>query len=96
MWIITNQGLRELYKGLDIAADIKQKRLQWIGHVITMDQGRTVKKILGSKLYVSRQRGRLRLRWLGRFWRRFCRRLRLRDGDRRQLIGKNGHPQLWR
>jgi hypothetical protein len=29
-----------------------------------MDQGRTVKKIFGNKLDVSRQRGRLRLRWL--------------------------------
>jgi hypothetical protein len=28
--IITNQELRELYKGLDIVADIKKKRLEWI------------------------------------------------------------------
>ena len=32
--------LRELYKGLDITADIKKKRLKWIGHVVRMDQGR--------------------------------------------------------
>jgi hypothetical protein len=38
--------LRELYKDLHIVADIKKKRLEWIGHVVRMDQGRTVKKIL--------------------------------------------------
>jgi hypothetical protein len=26
-------------------SDIKNKRLEWIGHVVRMDQGRTVKKI---------------------------------------------------
>jgi hypothetical protein len=35
-----NQELRELYKDLDILADIKKKRLEWIGHVVRMDQGR--------------------------------------------------------
>jgi hypothetical protein len=33
---------------LDIVADIKKKRLEWIGHMVRMDQGRTVKKIFGS------------------------------------------------
>jgi hypothetical protein len=52
--IITNQEVRELCKGLDIVADIKKKRLGWIGHVVRMDQGRTVKKIFGSRLDVRR------------------------------------------
>jgi hypothetical protein len=42
--IRTNQELRELYKKLDIA-DIKEKRLEWIGRVLRMDQGRTVEKV---------------------------------------------------
>jgi len=42
----TNHEFRKLYKDLDIVADIK--RLEWIGHVVRMDQGRTV-KIYGSK-----------------------------------------------
>ena len=55
MWrIITYQELRELYKGLDIVADVKRKRVEWITYVIRMDQGRTVKKIFGSKLDVRR------------------------------------------
>jgi len=42
----TNQELRELYKDADITAGFKKKRLEWIGHVARMDQGRTVKKYL--------------------------------------------------
>jgi hypothetical protein len=37
--------LRELYKDLDIAAGIKKKRLEWIGHLVRMDHGKVVKKI---------------------------------------------------
>jgi hypothetical protein len=58
--IRTDQELRELYKDLDIAAGIKMKRLEWIGHVVRMVQGKTVKKIFGSKLDGSRRRGRHR------------------------------------
>ena len=49
---------------MDIVADDKKKRLEWVGHVVRMDRGRTVKKIFGSKLDVRRLRGRLGLRWL--------------------------------
>jgi hypothetical protein len=41
-----NQKLRELYKNLDIIADIKRERLVWIGYAVRMGQGRTVKKYL--------------------------------------------------
>jgi len=34
--IRTNPELRELYKYLDILADIKKKRLEWIGEVVSM------------------------------------------------------------
>ena len=64
IWRIrTNQELRELYRNIDIVANIKRKRLEWIGHVIIMDQGRTYKKIFESKAEGSRRRGRPRLRW---------------------------------
>jgi len=46
----TNKELRELYTDLHIVANIKKKRLEWIGHVVRMNQGRTVKKIYESKL----------------------------------------------
>jgi hypothetical protein len=54
--------LRELYEHLNIVADIKRKRLEWIGHVVRMYQGSAVKKIFESKLERSRRRGRPRLR----------------------------------
>jgi hypothetical protein len=37
--------MRELYKDLDMVADIKEKRLEWIGHLVRTDQGRIVKNI---------------------------------------------------
>ena len=43
IWRIkTNKELRKLYTDLDIVGDIKKKRLEWFGHVVRMDQGRTV------------------------------------------------------
>jgi len=47
--IRTNQKLGEPYTELDILADVKKKSLEWVGHVVRMDQGRTVKKIFESK-----------------------------------------------
>jgi hypothetical protein len=39
--IRTNQELRQLYKYLHIVADIKNKRLEWMEHVVRMDQGKS-------------------------------------------------------
>ena len=57
---IRNVILMELCKALDMA-DIKKKRLEWIGHVVKMDhgQGRTVNKIFESKPEGSTRRGYL-------------------------------------
>ena len=43
---VTNQELREPHKALDIVADIKKKRLEWIGHLARMDHRRVVTKIV--------------------------------------------------
>ena len=65
IWRIkTDQELRELYKDLDIVAGIREKRLEWIGHVVGIDQGRRVKKIFESKPDRSIGMGRTRLTWL--------------------------------
>jgi hypothetical protein len=37
--------LKEIYKNVDIVADTKKKRLEWIGHVAKIDQTWTVKKV---------------------------------------------------
>jgi hypothetical protein len=41
----TNQELKELYKDLGIKADIKKEMMEWTGHLVRMDHGKTVKKI---------------------------------------------------
>jgi len=45
-------------------AVIKKKQLEWVGRVVRMDQGRTVKKVFESKPEGNRRRRRHRLRWL--------------------------------
>ena len=63
MWRVkTDEELRELYKDLDIVADIKKNRFGWLESVERMDQVRTVKKIFESKPAESRRRGNPRLR----------------------------------
>ena len=50
MWRIrSNQELSDLHNDLDIVADVEKERLEWIGHVVIMDQGGRVKKIFESK-----------------------------------------------
>jgi hypothetical protein len=39
-----HQVQRELYKTPDLVADIKRRNLEWLGHVIKMDQTGMVKK----------------------------------------------------
>jgi hypothetical protein len=69
IWRITNQKFRKLYKDLCIVADINNKLLEWIGHVVRKNQGRTVKEY-ENKPEQSR-RGRPRLNgW--KMWRRIC------------------------
>jgi hypothetical protein len=47
IWRIrTNQDLRELHKDLDTVANIKKKRLEWIGHQRRIRCERVVKKYL--------------------------------------------------
>jgi hypothetical protein len=41
--------MRELYRDAYIVAGIEEKRLEWTGHVVRVNQGRTFKKIFDSK-----------------------------------------------
>jgi len=46
IWRIrTYRKLRELCEDVDLVADIKGKTLEWVGHLVRVDQGRKVKKI---------------------------------------------------
>ena len=43
---------------------IKIRRFEWLGHIIRMNETRSVKKIFERKLEGRRGRGRPRLRWI--------------------------------
>jgi hypothetical protein len=65
IWRIrTDKELGELYKYLDMVADIKKKSFEWMRHVARMDQGRKVKEVFESKALGSRRGVRPRLRWM--------------------------------
>lgn len=65
MWKIrTDEELQEVYRDLDTVADITEKSLGWMGHVVTLDHGRLVKKMFEIKLEGRRGTGRPRMRWL--------------------------------
>jgi hypothetical protein len=60
----TNLELTTKYNSQDIVTVIKIRRLEWLEHVIRMDETGCVKKIFEGKLEGRRGRGRLRLRWI--------------------------------
>jgi hypothetical protein len=63
------------YKSQGIITVRKIGRLEWLGHIIRMDEIRSVKKIFGGKLEGRRSRGRPRLRWINGV-----------EGDLRKLV----------
>ena len=62
--IKTNLELTIKYKSKNIVTVIKIRSLEWLGHVIRMNETRCVKKIFEGKLEERRGRGRPRLRWI--------------------------------
>ena len=62
--IKTNLELITKYKSLVIVTVIKVRRLEWLGHVIRMNETRSVKKIFEGKLEGRRRKGRPRLGWI--------------------------------
>jgi hypothetical protein len=62
--IKTNKELMTKYKAQDIVKVIKIQRLEWLRHVVRMNEIRSVKKIFEGKLEGRRSRGRPRRRWI--------------------------------
>jgi hypothetical protein len=60
----TNEELMTKYKAPDAVNVIKFRRWEWLGHVVRMNETRSVKKIFEGKLEGRRSRGRPRLRWI--------------------------------
>ena len=62
--IKTNLELITKYKSQNIVTIVKIQRLEWLGHVIRVNETRSVKKIFEGKLEGRRGKGRPRLRWI--------------------------------
>jgi hypothetical protein len=58
-----NHELYELFNDPDIVKYIETNRLDWAGHVIRMDNNRTVKKVLNTKPIGIWKIGRPKLKW---------------------------------
>jgi hypothetical protein len=65
VWRIrTNLELQNVYRSPDIVTEIKVRKLEWLGHIITMDGARMAKKVFVSKPEGRHDIGRPKLRWL--------------------------------
>jgi hypothetical protein len=63
IWKIrTNKEVTELYNNPDIVAEIRCRRIAWLGHLIRMEQGQMVTQVFDGK--PGGRTGRPRLRWL--------------------------------
>jgi hypothetical protein len=58
-----NHELYKLFKEQDIIGYIKEKRLEWAGHLIRTSENGTIKKIFNNKPEGSRKVERPKLRW---------------------------------
>jgi transcription termination factor 2 len=65
VWRIrSNLEIQNMYKSRDIVTEIKVRRLEWLGHVIRMEDTRLPKMVFSPKPEGRRGVGRPRLRWL--------------------------------
>jgi hypothetical protein len=64
-WKINKNGNDNvMYKSPDIMTEIKVRRLEWLGHVIRMEDTCLPKMVFNAKPDGKRGVGRPRLRWL--------------------------------
>ena len=64
VWRIRYNELCKLMAGEDIVRYIKAQRIQWLGHVVRMDETAMPQRVLKGKRYAMRRIGRPRIRWL--------------------------------
>ena len=58
-----NEGVNDLYSSPNIFRVIKSKRMEWVGHVARMGEGRGVYRVLVGKPEGKGPLGRPRCRW---------------------------------
>ena len=59
-----NHELNELIENAEIVRFIKSRKIAWLGHMMRMDEKRTLKRVLQWKPIGRRIRGRPRKRWI--------------------------------
>jgi hypothetical protein len=60
----SNLEIQNMYKSPDIVAEIKVRRVEWLGHVVRMEDTRLPKMVFNAKPEGRRGVRRPRLRWL--------------------------------
>jgi hypothetical protein len=64
-WLIReNEEVYKLYGELQLVAEVKKRRLQYVSHVVRLEEDRVTKKILDQHPGDRRKPGRPRKRWL--------------------------------
>ena len=58
-----NSGLYELLNDIDVVERINIQRLQWLCHVIRMEENAPAKRVFDAGIYGSRQRERHCIHW---------------------------------
>ncbi|PRD29785.1 UNVERIFIED_CONTAM: hypothetical protein NCL1_28358 [Trichonephila clavipes] len=64
MWQRSNFELYQSYKESEIVNFIKIRRIKWVGHIVRMDENRTIKKVFNAQPIDTRRKGRPNLRWI--------------------------------
>jgi hypothetical protein len=65
VWRIrSNLEIQNVYKSSDIVTEIKVRRLEWLGHVVRMEDTSLPEMVFNAKPEGRRGVGRPRLRWL--------------------------------
>ena len=66
IWCVrTNEELNNLDQNVDTATDVKLIRLEWLGHLMRMENNRIPKTVLDAKLDGKGKAGRPNIKWLG-------------------------------